>query len=49
MGAAAREWAMSTFSWDTIAARLEAVYLDALRAPARGAAAPLRQGYGGRA
>jgi hypothetical protein len=39
MGAAARDWAMATFSWDVIAAELEAVYLDALRAPARGAAA----------
>jgi glycosyltransferase involved in cell wall biosynthesis len=49
MGAAAREWALATFSWDVIAARLESVYLEALRAPARGAAAPLRQGSGGRA
>ena len=39
MGAAAREWALATFSWDVIAARLESVYLEALRAPAKGAAA----------
>jgi spore coat protein SA len=49
MGAAAREWALATFSWEVIAARLESVYLEALRAPARGAAAPLRQGSGGQA
>ena len=39
MGAAAREWALATFSWEVIAARLESVYLEALRAPAKGAAA----------
>jgi spore coat protein SA len=49
MGAAAREWALATFSWEVIAARLESVYLEALRAPAKGAAAPLRQGSGGQA
>jgi glycosyltransferase involved in cell wall biosynthesis len=49
MGAAAREWAMTTFSWEVIAARLESVYVEAVRTPARGAAAPLRQGYGARA
>lgn len=37
MSAAARRWAMQTFSWETIAAELEAVYLAALQAP--GAAA----------
>lgn len=37
MAAAAREWAMKTFSWDVIAARLEQEY------------ALLRQGYGGQA
>jgi len=30
MGAAAREWAMRTFSWDVIAAELERTYLEAL-------------------
>ncbi len=39
MASAAREWAMATFSWDVIAGHLEAVYREALRAPARGAAA----------
>jgi glycosyltransferase involved in cell wall biosynthesis len=39
MGAAAREWAMAAFSWEVIASRLETVYLEALRAPVRGAAA----------
>jgi spore coat protein SA len=46
VGAAAREWAMTTFSWDVIAARLEAEYENAMQAPARGAAVPLRHGYG---
>jgi glycosyltransferase involved in cell wall biosynthesis len=36
MAAAAREWAVTTFSWDAIAARLEAEYVIAR----------LRQGYG---
>jgi spore coat protein SA len=49
MAAAARDWAMATFSWDVIAARLESEYAEALRAPVRGVAAPLRQGHGGRA
>jgi spore coat protein SA len=39
VGAAAREWAMTTFSWDVIAERLEAEYQHAMHAPARGAAA----------
>ena len=39
VGAAAREWAMTTFSWDVIAARLETEYEIAMQAPARGAAA----------
>ena len=39
MGAAAREWAMTRFSWDVIAGELETVYLDALRTSAQGAAA----------
>jgi spore coat protein SA len=39
MGAAAREWALATFSWDVIAARLEAEYAAVLKAPSRGAAA----------
>jgi len=30
MAAAARDWAMTTFSWDVIAAQLEGVYADAL-------------------
>jgi glycosyltransferase involved in cell wall biosynthesis len=30
VGAAAREWAMSTFSWDVIAARLESEYVSVL-------------------
>jgi spore coat protein SA len=30
MGAAARDWAMRTFSWDVIAAQLEQVYAEAL-------------------
>ncbi|MDP2318044.1 MAG: glycosyltransferase [Acidobacteriota bacterium] len=30
MATAAREWAMRTFSWETIASELEAVYADAL-------------------
>ena len=30
MGAAAREWVMSTFSWDVIAAELERTYVEAL-------------------
>lgn len=33
MAAAARRWAMQTFSWETIAAELEAVYIAALQAP----------------
>ncbi|HYE84725.1 MAG TPA: glycosyltransferase family 4 protein [Vicinamibacterales bacterium] len=37
MGMAAREWAMETFSWDVIAARLEAQYML------------VRQGHGARA
>ena len=49
MGAAARAWALTTFSWDVIAARLETEYAAVLRAPERGAAALLRQGYGGQA
>lgn len=49
MAAAAREWAIATFSWDVIAAQLESVYLDVLRVAAHGAAVPLSQGYGGRA
>ena len=32
MGAAAREWVMSTFSWDVIAAELERTYVEALAA-----------------
>ncbi len=39
-GATAREWAMQTFSWDVVAARLEAEYHGAIRV-----AAPLRQGF----
>lgn len=39
MAAAAREWAMTRFSWDVIAGRLEAVYAEAVEARARGAAA----------
>jgi glycosyltransferase involved in cell wall biosynthesis len=31
MAAAAREWAMRTFSWEVIAGQLEGVYADALR------------------
>ena len=49
MGTAARDWAMANFSWDVIAARLEAEYASVLSAPARGAAARLRQSYGGHA
>ena len=49
MGAAARDWAMANFSWDVIAARLEAEYASVLSAPARGTAAHLRQSYGGQA
>ena len=49
MGTAARDWAMANFSWDVIAARLEAEYASVLSAPARGAAAQLRQSYGGHA
>jgi glycosyltransferase involved in cell wall biosynthesis len=30
MGAAARAWVMSTFSWDVIAAELERTYVEAL-------------------
>ena len=41
VGSDAREWAMSTFSWDVIAARLEAEYNGVIRL-----AAPLRQGHG---
>jgi len=37
LAAGARRWAMQTFSWDTIASELEAVYAEALQAP--GAAA----------
>lgn len=33
MATAARRWAMQTFSWETIAAELEAVYTAALQAP----------------
>ena len=32
MGAAAREWVMSTFSWDVIAAELERIYAEAMAA-----------------
>ena len=32
MGAAARAWAMKTFSWDVIAAQLERVYVEAMAA-----------------
>ena len=32
MGAAAREWAMTTFSWDAIASQLERTYTDAMAA-----------------
>lgn len=39
LAAVAREWAVTTFSWDTIAARLEAEYLRALQGSAHGAAA----------
>jgi glycosyltransferase involved in cell wall biosynthesis len=39
MAAAAREWAMTTFSWDVIAAQLEQIYAEALAAPVSGAAA----------
>ena len=39
MGRAAREWAVATFSWDTIAARLESEYTRALHGSAHGAAA----------
>lgn len=49
VGASAREWAMATFSWDVIAARLETEYRLVLQAPASGAAAHLRHGYGGQA
>ena len=34
MAAAARAWVMSTFSWDVIAAELEAVYRDVMAQPA---------------
>jgi glycosyltransferase involved in cell wall biosynthesis len=34
MAAAARAWVMSTFSWDVIAAELEAVYRDVVAQPA---------------
>jgi len=37
LAAGARRWAMQSFSWETIASELEAVYAEALRAP--GAAA----------
>jgi spore coat protein SA len=46
IGFDAREWAMATFSWDVIAARLEAEYQGVMQATSQGAAAPLRQGYG---
>jgi spore coat protein SA len=39
MAAAAREWAVATFSWDTVAARLESEYARARQRPAHGAAA----------
>jgi spore coat protein SA len=39
MAAAARDWAVTTFSWDTIAARLESEYTRALQGSAHGAAA----------
>jgi spore coat protein SA len=35
MAAAARDWAMTTFSWDVIAAQLEGVYAEALAGAAR--------------
>ena len=35
MAAAARDWAMTTFSWDVIAAQLEGVYAEALAGGAR--------------
>ena len=38
MAKAARAWAMTTFSWDVIAADLERVYAEALEAPVQGAA-----------
>jgi spore coat protein SA len=38
MAGRARQWAMSRFSWDVIAATLEGVYLEALASPARGTA-----------
>ena len=33
MAAAARAWAMATFSWDVIASQLESIYTEALAAP----------------
>jgi glycosyltransferase involved in cell wall biosynthesis len=47
VGAAARQWAMATFSWDAIAAQLESEYLSVL--DVRGVDAPLRQRYGAQA
>ena len=35
MAATARDWAMTTFSWDVIAAQLEGVYAEALAGGAR--------------
>jgi spore coat protein SA len=49
MGAAARDWAMQSFSWDVIAARLEAEYAGVLGVPVQGADARLRHSYGGHA
>jgi glycosyltransferase involved in cell wall biosynthesis len=39
MAAAARDWAVTTFSWDTIAARLESEYARAVQRTTHGAAA----------
>jgi len=48
-GSDAREWAMKTFSWDVIAARLEAEYDAVAHTVAQPGRAPIRQGYGGQA
>ncbi len=41
MAAAAREWAMATFSWDVIAAQLEAVYESVLQDKPEGLSLPV--------
>lgn len=45
-GSDARAWAMTTFSWDVIAARIEAEYDAVARTAAQHGPAPLRPGYG---